>query len=363
EIEKEYLALLHGVPAKPCGTVREPIGRDPASKTKMAVLPEAKGGREALSDYEVLYAGPGNRFSLARVAIHTGRTHQVRVHMRHIGHPLVGDTVYKAPHRALLPGEKGARQMLHAWKLAFTHPVSGERLAFTLPPPEDFATLAASLASPMQRIVITGSPGGGKSTLTQALATAHVPAWSADDAVKRLYEKGGNGWYVLLRRYGPRFVPNENEDVDKKALGAAMRDDESVRREVEHLIHPLVRHDLDAFWQQHEENGEAVAAAEIPLALETGWLKDELLVGVYCPFATRRKRMAETRGWSDEVIAAMESWQWPEDKKVRAANLIVDNSGTLQTMQRRSTNVLHVLEFLRTQQRNRAAARFSALWG
>lgn len=361
-VHKRYLALVHGVPEKTAGTVAEPIGRDPTGKTRMAVLPVVKGGREARSDYEVLFAGPGGRFSLVRVAIHSGRTHQIRVHLRHIGHPLVGDAVYKTPNLVPLPGEKGARQMLHAWQLAFTHPMTGEQLGFTLPPPADFASLAASLAVPMQRAVITGSPGSGKSTLTRALRDAGVPVWNADDAVKHLYEKGGDGWYMLLRCYGPRFVPNENKGVDKKALFAAMRDDETLRGEVEHLIHPLARHGLDSFWQTQEERGEPLAAAEIPLVLESGWRGDELLVGVYCPFDVRKKRMAETRGWSEEMIAAMESWQWPENKKVRAASLVVDNSGPLEDMHRRSACLLHVLAFLRSQQEKRAQARLAALW-
>ena len=84
-VKKEYLALVYGVPTKREGSITAPIGRDPKSKTKMAIVPVTQGGKEAHSEYKVLFADPENRFSLVRVAIHTGRTHQIRVHMRHIG--------------------------------------------------------------------------------------------------------------------------------------------------------------------------------------------------------------------------------------------------------------------------------------
>ena len=375
-VKKEYLALAHGVPAKAAGAITAPLGRSPANKTKMAVVPLAKGGKEARSDYTVLHADPAKRFCLVRVAIHTGRTHQIRVHMQHIGHPLLGDGVYKTPHLPALPGPAPARQMLHAYKLAFTHPVTGEELAFHAAPPRDFTSLALSLARPMQRVIITGSPGGGKSSLTHAVRDAGHPVWSADEAVLRLYGKGADGWHLLKARYGTRFVPKDDGGVDKKALFAAMTESDTFRREVEHMIHPLVFHDLALFWQEQELRGEALAAAEIPLALESGRYdparrareglagnRGEILVGIYTPFALRKQRMMDTRGWSGETVARMESWQWPEDVKIRAVDLVVDNSGSLADLQRRARNVLSVLAFLREQTEKRLALKFERLWG
>lgn len=375
-VRKEYLALIYGVPSKREDSITAPIGRSETNRTKMAVVPVTKGGKEARSDYAVLYTDPSVRFSLVRVAIHSGRTHQIRVHMRHIGHPLLGDAVYKTPGLPTLPGVTPGRQMLHAYKLAFTHPVTGEEMAFHAIPPADFTSLALSLALPMQRVIITGSPGGGKSTLAGAIRDAGHAVWSADEAVRRLYAKDGDGWHILRARYGTRFVPDDAANVDKKALFAAMGESGAFRREIEHMVHPLVFHDLETFWRTQEQHGETLAAAEIPLVLESGRYdtakrtreglrgeRREILVGIYTPFAKRRQRMMETRGWSEETVAHMESWQWPEEKKVRAVDLVVDNSGTLDDLRRRSKNVLGVLAFLREQAKRRLAATFEVLWG
>ncbi|MDL2316687.1 RluA family pseudouridine synthase, partial [Desulfovibrio sp. OttesenSCG-928-A18] len=122
KVYKEYLALVQGVPAQPQGGIDAPIGRHPTQKTRMAVLPS---GKQATSAWRTLYADEAGRFALVAVRIFSGRTHQVRVHMRHLGHPLWGDALYggkKASDPALGAPE---RQMLHAWKLAFTHPCAG----------------------------------------------------------------------------------------------------------------------------------------------------------------------------------------------------------------------------------------------
>ncbi len=124
ETEKEYLALVWGNPP-PSGRIETLIGRHPVHRKKMAVLKQE--GREAVSNYEIL-----ERFaevSLVRVKIETGRTHQIRVHMAHLGHPIVGDAVYGRARKHHLP-DKPERQMLHAARLVFSHPVSGKRLSF-----------------------------------------------------------------------------------------------------------------------------------------------------------------------------------------------------------------------------------------
>jgi len=134
QITKIYLALVHGHPP-PSGKIRAPIGRHPVNRKKMAVLSENRG-KIASTDYTVLQSwnldsGP---VALLRCNLHTGRTHQIRVHLRHIGHPIVDDPIYGKKQSKPLCG----RLMLHAWQLSFTHPSTSIPLTFEAPPPPAF---------------------------------------------------------------------------------------------------------------------------------------------------------------------------------------------------------------------------------
>ena len=128
QMEKHYRALVDGLMKEPSGRVEAPIARSKKDRKKMAVDPE---GREAVTDWTVLAEGRG--VTLLDVHILTGRTHQIRVHMKHLGHPVCGDPIYGSPRGAKVP-----RLMLHAWSLAFTHPRTGERMTFTAELPEAF---------------------------------------------------------------------------------------------------------------------------------------------------------------------------------------------------------------------------------
>ena len=138
DVTKIYLALVAGRLAKKSGVVTVEIGRHPIRRQKMSVVPEGKG-RASTTGWRVLCEPPAG--TLLECTLHTGRTHQIRVHLQHLKHPLLGDPVY---------GRRAgfARQMLHAWKLGFTHPRTGKRLDFTAPIPPDFleAGVPASLA-------------------------------------------------------------------------------------------------------------------------------------------------------------------------------------------------------------------------
>ena len=150
--DRSYLALCWGVPSPPQGRLATTIGRDPRNRLKMAVVPEGKG-KSAVSTYRVVEALDGGRASLVQFKLHTGRTHQVRVHAQYLGHPILGDDTYggttlpqsfgletKRHYKQLLQATD--RPMLHAYTLGFTHPTSGERLDFRSDPPEDLkATL------------------------------------------------------------------------------------------------------------------------------------------------------------------------------------------------------------------------------
>ncbi len=139
EVHREYLALAYGL-LPPAGTIDAPIGRDPASRVRMAVL---ASGKPARTDIERLGEAPGagpRGISLLRCVLHSGRTHQIRVHLAHRGHPLLADGVYGgAPAAGLL------RQALHARVLSLVHPVSGKRLRCVAAPPADLLAALADL--------------------------------------------------------------------------------------------------------------------------------------------------------------------------------------------------------------------------
>jgi 23S rRNA pseudouridine1911/1915/1917 synthase len=136
-VGKTYLALCHGAPGKISARIDMPIARDPAHRKRMAVV---EGGRDAVTDYAVLWSRGG--YSLVRCELHTGRTHQIRVHMRAIGCPLVGDTIY-APSKA--SPFSSSRVFLHAWKLSFRHPRDGRQLDFRSPLPYDLTAFLRGL--------------------------------------------------------------------------------------------------------------------------------------------------------------------------------------------------------------------------
>ena len=143
EVHKEYLALVLKVPEIDAGSIKEPIDRHPLHRTKMAVSPN---GREAYTDW-IVEERFGKLCCLFRCTLHTGRTHQIRVHLSYIKHPIIGDYTYgfnPHGHELLI---KAPRVLLHAHKLSFKHPVSGKLIEIKLDLPEDFVEFIRSLKS------------------------------------------------------------------------------------------------------------------------------------------------------------------------------------------------------------------------
>ena len=129
KIRKTYLAILKGKLNKSEGKIVTQIGRDKNDRKKMTVIDDITKGKNAITNYRVI--SQNNLFTLVKVNIETGRTHQIRVHMRHLGYPILGDSVYGRK-------DNEKRQMLHAYKLEFLHPVTGRQMEFTGEIPEDF---------------------------------------------------------------------------------------------------------------------------------------------------------------------------------------------------------------------------------
>lgn len=131
---REYFALLEGIVKADSGRISTDMGRDPSDRLKMAVLPAGKG-KFAETDYFVEERFKEN--TLCRFSLHTGRTHQIRVHAKYMGHPVVGDRLYGyKKQRFSLEG-----QLLHAFRLTFTHPTTGEEMTFTAPFPDYFTRI------------------------------------------------------------------------------------------------------------------------------------------------------------------------------------------------------------------------------
>ena len=134
EVHRQYLALGHknwtGVSPR---TFDAAIGRDPTNRLRMAVVDLShQSGKTAATTFDLL--AQGERCCLVQCTLHTGRTHQIRVHMAHLGHPLLGDAVYGG-----VPLGGMSRQALHAWRLAFEHPITGQSIDLTSAMPEDMA--------------------------------------------------------------------------------------------------------------------------------------------------------------------------------------------------------------------------------
>jgi len=140
-MEKLYLAVTLGIPKPAKDTVFTHIGRHPVNRQKMAVV-NPPGGKTAITDYEVLATDAATVTALVLCHLHTGRTHQIRVHMHHKGTPLLGDPIYGKPVKnPALPD----RLMLHAWRLSFDHPITGKRHSFESPIPEEFRPWTANM--------------------------------------------------------------------------------------------------------------------------------------------------------------------------------------------------------------------------
>lgn len=147
KVEKEYVAVVYGTPKESSGTIERPIGRDPRDRKRMAIV---SGGRPAITSYRVDESL--RHVSVLRCYLKTGRTHQIRVHLKSLGHPIVGDPVYSGPQWKGVPDKRlqraladFPRQALHARRLRLPHPITGDSMTFEAPIPEDMANLIETM--------------------------------------------------------------------------------------------------------------------------------------------------------------------------------------------------------------------------
>lgn len=154
-VRKEYIAVVYGTPSSDRGTIDAPIGRDPRDRKKMGVVAT---GRRAITDYAVTERL--RHASVLRCTLHTGRTHQIRLHLKHLGHPIVGDPVYSGPQWRGIPDKRlqkaistFPRQALHAERITFVHPRSGETIRVESPLPDDMRGLIDALRESTSRRV------------------------------------------------------------------------------------------------------------------------------------------------------------------------------------------------------------------
>lgn len=340
KINKEYLALVHGVPSME-GYIAVPLGRDPKTKVKVAVSTK---GKPAHTEWRVLHRGKNDVYSILALTIQTGRTHQIRVHMKHIGHPLVGDKLYAGGHVNKL--FQCNRQMLHAWKLSFEHPITGKKMNFSCLPPKDFLDTVSLLEQEPIRIVITGVVGSGKTTVLKYFEQySDIITWSADKTVEKLYSPGGEVWNILQERYGDRFVPDKNRSVDKLRLLSALNGETEPLldiRELNYIVHPIVLEHLSKFWREAFDKKYKYAIAEVPLWFEVDHIISQLIkesrvssnirpnfvIGVSCPEHIREKRLKEYRCWSSSFKNTIDNWQLHQGMKLKLCDYIIDNSGS-----------------------------------
>ncbi|MFP4110828.1 MAG: dephospho-CoA kinase [Desulfonatronovibrio sp.] len=350
QVGKNYLAVIKGCPEKNQGEITLPLGRDPVSKTRMAVV---KTGRQAITRYQVIYSGKDKKWSMVKVEILTGRTHQIRVHLAEKGHPVLGDFTYGSRSdlsmdcRGRFLTRLVRRQLLHSLRLEFNHPATGQEMSFKSLPPKDFLRTFLCQERVLQRVIITGAMGSGKSSVLFLLKEMGYPVFSADECVAELYRPGNDGWRIIRNRFGTRFIEGEDQPVNKQKLARAIEKDPAILAELNHLIHPLVKHRLEEFWNVHA--CERVAFAEIPLVFESRMEQGcGLVAGVFCPDKARHHRLSKTGKMLPEEPALLDSSQMKQADKIRRCDLVVDNSSDLNNLRSKVQALTRVLSYLRT---------------
>lgn len=351
QIKKIYLALVHGRISEE-GICDLPIGRHPIIKTKMSILPENQGGKQALTKWVRLFYFAEQNVSLAAIRIFTGRTHQIRVHLQSLGHPVIGDNIYAPKQIASM----ASRQMLHAWQTSFVNPVTSQCIKICAEPPGDFIMAVNSLFDNKQEVkikdfqmsvplllVVTGNPGCGKSFFCkqfEKIVKKNNIYISADEIVAKIYQSSEKFLSWVYKNFGDKFINKNNNGqkiINKKKLFEAFVNDTQIRQEFQNHIFAIVYEEIRKFNQA--KNDEPILIAEIPLYFESDHkdlneIKDRTIItiGINAGQKIRWSRLKNNRNWDDSKIKEIESWQWPENKKIAACDYVVNNNGDTEDL-------------------------------
>lgn len=185
----------------------------------------------------------------------------------------------------------------------------------------------------MIRVGLTGTLGAGKTTVAKLFEEWGARRIDADRLAREAVEPGRRALKEIKSRWGPA-VTDEHGDLDRDALREIVSRDPAARRELEELIHPVVRRLLEGELREAEEEGVEVAVVEVPLLFENDLGgRFDVTVAVDAPRARRLERVREERGLPETHFASMESAQWTGDEKVAAADLAIANDGGLRELE------------------------------
>lgn len=249
KVRKEYLALVHGQVMPAQGEIALPLSRDQKHKTRMGVHRE---GRFALTRYRSICSLGQGKFSLVHLEILTGRTHQIRVHLAHLGHPVVGDQLYGPAHRAELfktdplLSRLVKRQLLHAWRIVLTHPLTGEILDVRCPLPLDFCQALFYVARKVMKVIFLA---GEEEPIVPA---GKWPVLSLSAVEKMLWAPGGPLTEMCQRTFGERFLDQQRGVLKKKDLLCFLRSADRVAQvHLAETFQPAIKSVLSAFWGEN----------------------------------------------------------------------------------------------------------------
>ena len=184
------------------------------------------------------------------------------------------------------------------------------------------------------RVGLTGGIASGKSTVAEMLRQLGAVVIDTDQIAREVVQPGSPALQSLRERYGESILDDDGS-LRREQLGEIVFASPAEKEWLEQLLHPLIKARADELAQQASEQGTAVVVFDVPLLLESGWDKnvDQVWV-VYVPPAVQRQRLALRDGFSESAVSARLAAQWPIDKKVQQADLVIDNAGTLDQTRR-----------------------------